>query len=352
MKVLKSDLRRGVVVVRVEDEDDLWVLKNVVKVGDVVVANTLRDVKVDGEGKRRLPMKLAVKVKNIYFQPFSSRLRIHGVIVDGPEEYGLKGSHHTFNIDVGNEVEIIKESWSTSELKRLEKASGRGVKALLVAVDFDEVAIALLYGQGVKYLIDKSLPGISKFSKDVGVESIVNTVVDLILKVLEGEKVDIVVVGSPAFIKDLITSRLSGLIHVKVLKDSVSCGGRSGVEELLRRDSVKELLRDVNAVEAEEIFNEFMELLIKEPNKVAYGVKDVGFAAKVGAISKLLLTEDLLGDEVVEEVLSVVEEKGGVVRIVGSEFPVSDRLKGLGGIIAILRYNLDTHNIENVSKND
>ncbi len=348
MKVLRSDLRRGVVVVRVEDEDDLWVLKNVVKVGDVVVANTLRDVKVDGEGKRRLPMKLAVKVKNIYFQPFSSRLRIHGVIIDGPEEYGLKGSHHTFNIDVGNEVEIVKESWSTSELKRLERASSRGVKALLVAVDFDEVAIALLYGQGVRYLIDKSLPGISKFSKDLSLESIVNIVIDLILKVLESEEVDIVVISSPAFIKDLIASRLSDLVRIKVLKDSTSYGGRSGIEELLRRDSIKELLREVNAVEAEEIFNEFMELLIKEPDKVAYGIKDVELAAKANAISKLLLTEDLLGDEVIEEVLSIVEEKGGIVRIVGSEFPVSDRLKGLGGIIAILRYNLNIRDLEKI----
>jgi protein pelota len=346
MKILRSDLRRGVIVVRVENEDDLWVLKNVVKAGDVVVANTLRDVKVDGEGKRRLPMKLAVKVKNIYFQPFSSRLRIHGVIIDGPEEYGLKGSHHTFNIDVGNEVEIVKESWSTSELKRLERASSRRVKALLIAVDFDEVAIALLYGQGVRYLIDKSLPGISKFSKDLSVESIVNTVIDLILKVLESEEVDIVVISSPAFIKDLIADKLSGLINIKVLRDSISCGGRSGIEELLRRDSIKELLREISAIEAEEIFNEFMELLTKEPDRVAYGVKDVEFVAKANAISKLLLTEDLLGDEVIEEILSIVEERGGIVRIVGSEFPVSSRLKGLGGIIAILRYNLNIHNLE------
>ncbi len=348
MKIVEKDLKKGLVRVRLESEDDLWVLKTVVKEGDVVISSTMRDVKVDGEGKRRLPMRLAIRVKSLHFQPFSGRLRIHGVVVDGPEEYGLRGSHHTFNVDVGGEVEIVKEVWSTSELRRLERAVGRGFKALVVAMDFDEIAIAMLCNQGVNYLIDKSLPGISKAGKDPGsVEVIVDSAVDLIVKVLENVRADILIIGSPSFIKDLVADKLGRLVSVKILRDSASCGGRSGVEELLRRDNVKKLLREVNAVEAEEIFEEFMELLVKSPGRVAYGIKDVKLAAESNAVDKLLLTEDLLGDDVVEEVLDLVEGKGGVVRIVGSEFPVSSRLKGLGGMIAILRYNLNVQGLNN-----
>lgn len=338
MRVLYKDLKKGVIAVRVEDEDDLWVLKNVVKEGDVVIAKTLRDVKVDGEGKRRLPLTLAVKVKSVYFQPFSSRLRIHGIIVDGPEEYGLKGSHHTFNVDVGSELEVVKESWSISELRRLERASKRGVKALLVALDLDEVSIALLYNQGVRYLVDKSLPNLGK---DVGsIEEIINEVVELVIKVLSGIEVNIIVIGSPAFIKDLVASKLTEVINVKVIKDSVSTGGRAGIEELMRRDSVKTLLIEVDAIESEDMFNEFMELLVKNSARVAYGVDEVKFASELNAVSKLLVSEDLLGDEVIEEILNRVEESGGYVKVVSDEMPVSKRLKGLGGLVAILRYDL------------
>ncbi|MEM4499188.1 MAG: mRNA surveillance protein Pelota, partial [Sulfolobales archaeon] len=289
MKVLEKDLKRGIVKVRVEDEDDLWLLKTIVKEGDVVIAHTMRDVKVDGEGKRRLPMKLALQVKNVYFQPFSSRLRIHGIIVEGPEEYGLRGSHHTFNIDVGCEVEIVKKSWTPSELKRLERSVVKGLKALLVAFDFDEISIALLYDQGIKYLIDKSLPTLNKDSGSM--DELINTISEIVSKVLSTVKCDVVIVASPAFMKDLITVRLGK--NVKVFKDSVSNGGRAGIEELIRRDSVKKLLKEVNIIESEKVFEEFMELLVSRPQRIAYGIDEVKLAAVSNAIAKLLVLEDL-----------------------------------------------------------
>lgn len=338
MKVLEKDLKKGIVKVRVEDEDDLWLLKTVVKEGDVVISHTMRDVKVDGEGKRRLPMKLAVQVKNTYFQPFSSRLRIHGIITEGPEEYGLRGSHHTFNIDVGCEVEIVKKSWTSSELKRLERNTVKGLKALLVAFDFDEISIALLYDQGIKYLIDKSLPTLNKDSGSM--DELINSVSDVISKVLSTVECDLVIIASPAFMKDLIAVKPGK--NVRVFKDSVSNGGRAGIEELIRRDSVKKLLKEVNIVESERIFEEFTELLVSKPQRIAYGIDEVKLAAASNAVAKLLVLEDLLSGEKfeeLEEILNTVEERGGTIRIVGSETPLSIRLKGLGGIIAILRFD-------------
>lgn len=351
MKVVFEDLRKGVVKVRIECADDLWVLKTVVSEGDVIIARTLRDVKIDGEGKRRLPMVVAIRVKNIYFQPFATRLRIHGVIVDAPDGYGLKGSHHTLNIDVGTEVSIIKESWSKSQLERLRRASGRWVNALLLAADFDEVSVAIIYGQGVKYLIDRSLPGVS--SRDPSsLERIIDYVVELALSVLTREKVRLVVIGSPAFLKDLIARKLSSQLprnqSIRLYVDSVSSGGRAGINELIRRDVVKNLLREVSVVEAEEIFEEFMTLLSKKPERVAYGLESVKLAVEANAVSKLLVSEELLsGDnkETVEEVLSTAESRGALVRIVPTETPASVRLKALGGIIAVLRYDFDTHSI-------
>ena len=144
VRVVAHDEKRGAVRLRVEDVDDLWVIKNILREGDVVIARTLRDVKIDGEGKRRKPMVVAIRVKNVYFQPFASRLRVHGVIVDAPEGYGLRGSHHTLNIDVGTEFEIVKEAWTESQLKRLRRASSRWVKGLLVAAVIYDAFIVIM----------------------------------------------------------------------------------------------------------------------------------------------------------------------------------------------------------------
>ncbi len=352
MRIVAKDLRRGAVRVKVEDVDDLWVIKNVVKEGDVVVGRTLRDVKLEGEGKRRKSMVVALRVKNVYFQPFASRLRIHGVIVDAPEGYGLRGSHHTLNIDVGTEFEIVKDGWSESLLKRLEAASSRWVKALLVAADFDEASFAVMYRQGVKYLLDLRLPGVNE-REEGSIERIAREVAEHVLRLSESEGVKYAVVGSPAVLREAISKKLSELVrHVRlrVITDSVSSGGRHGVEELLRRDSVKNLLKEATAVEVEEILNEFTYLLTMKPDKVAVGLNEVEVAVKLNAVSKLLILEDLLTSEKGEEVENLVREaeaRKAVVRIVPTETPSAPKLKGFGGAVAILRFSVNLKELTN-----
>ena len=345
MKVVATDLRRGIVRVRVETVDDLWVLKNIIKIGDVVVGRTLRDVKIEGEGKRRLPMTLAIKVKKVYFQSFSSRLRVHGTIIEGPDGYGLKGSHHTLNIDVGSEIDIIKDSWSKAELDRLKSMSKRWVKALLIAADFDELSMAILYNQGVRYILDKALPGINSRDPD-SIERIAKTISKHVVEIVKNEEPEVIIVGSPAILRDYITNFIKEEIgnNVKVFKDSVSSGGRAGIEELIRRDIVKKLLKEVVTIEIEEVMNEFMKYLTSKPERVAYGIEDVRAAILANAVKKLLINEDLLSSDMrdlIDEMIGSVEGKGGYVRIVPKECPSHLKINALGGIVAILKYDLD-----------
>ncbi|MEM0026189.1 MAG: mRNA surveillance protein Pelota [Zestosphaera sp.] len=345
MKIIDKDLRKGWVKVRIEDVDDLWILKNIIKAGDVVVSKTLRDVKVDGEGKRRLPMTLAIKVEKLYFQPFASRLRIHGIIVEGPEEYGLRGSHHTLNVDVGSEITLFKESISQALLRRLESLSNRRrFRALLVAADFDEVSLAILYDQGIRFLNDLTLPGI-RSDDESSIESVATLIAEEVVRYLESEKIDFLIVGSPTVLREALTKELKTRIKgkLKIFTDSVSIGGRAGIQELLKRDSVKGLLQEFVIVEGEEILEKFLKLLTSDPERIAYGLRDVEFAALSNAVDILLVSEDLLTSdeyERIEKIFNVVEEKGGSVRIIPAESPLALKLKGFGGVIALLRFAL------------
>ncbi len=344
MKVLSEDLKHGAIKLRVESVDDLWVLKNVVREGDVVIARTLRDVKLEGEGKRRLPMTVALKVKKVYFQPFASRLRIHGVILDAPEGYGLRGSHHSLNIDVGSELTIVKEVWPKHLLNLIRRAPGVGVKVMLVAADFDEVAVAVMYRQGIKYVLERELEGVSSEVPD-SVGKVLGKVVELVQDAVRREGAGYIVVGAPAFLKDELARALKeGLGRgVKVIPDSVSSGGKAGIHELLRRDSVKSLVQEFSALEAEEILGEVMSYLVRKPQRVALGLKAVENAVRLNAVSKLLVVEDLLPSEegdVVGEILTEAERRGGRVVIVPRESPAYIKVKNLGGVVATLRYDL------------
>jgi len=344
LKILRADLRKGVVRVKVEDIDDLWVIKNVVREGDIIVAKTLRDVKLEGEGKRRKVMTVALRVKNLYFQPFSTRLRIHGVIIDAPEGYGLKGSHHTLSINVGFEFDIVKNSWSDSLINRLRNASSRWVKALLVAADFDELSIAVMHRQGLRYLLNMDLPGINERDPN-SVERVSELIAEEVIRLTIKEGVKYVVVGSPIVLRDLIARKITDRLRgVRVYSDKVSIGGRAGIEELMRRDSVKNLLKEATAIEAEEIFNEFLTNLTRNPSRVATGFREVELAIEANAVSKLLVHEDLLTGEhsdLIERLITEAESRKALVRIVPSETPIAPRLRGFGGLVAVLRYSMD-----------
>lgn len=347
MKIVREDLKHGAIELRVECEDDLWVLKNVIAKDDIVIAKTMRDVKLDGEGKRRLPMVLAVKVRDVYFQPFSGRLRVHGRVEEGPEGYGLRGSYHTLSIDVGSELTLVKTRWTQEQIRRLKKASARRVRTLLAAFDFDEIAIAVLMEQGVKYVTERSLPGL----RDEGpsVEEIAKAVSEVIISAVEHEKPDLVLVASPAFLKDYVISVLRQRLDKPVFADAVSSGGRPGISELMRRDSFKSVLQAHSMLVLEEVFEDFIKQLSTGSDRVAYGQELIKTLADLGAVSKLLVNEDMLygdrGDEV-NEIMEKVESRGGDVRIVPEETAVFSKVKAFGGMVAILKYPVDIYELD------
>lgn len=341
MKVVREDLKHGAIEVRVECEDDLWVLKSVLMEGDLVIANTLRDVKIDGEGKRRLPMVLAIRVREVYFQPFSGRLRIHGRIEEGPDGYGLIGSYHTLNVDVGSEIVIVKSKWTEEQLSRLRKASARRLKVLLAAFDFDELAVAVVFEQGIKYVTERSLEGV----RDDGppIEDLARRIAEVVIDSAKRESPDVIIIASPAFLKDMVAGILREKLRRSVITDSVSSGGRQGIVELIKRDTFRNVLRTHNVLVVEEVFEEFLKLVSTGSERVAYGFDVVKALAKQGAVSKLLVCEDMLHGEKAEEVTEImdyVESKGGEVRLVPEETPTFSKVKAFGGLVAILKYSI------------
>ena len=352
MKILGTDEKLRTLKLKLETEEDMWVLYNILNKGDEVKSKTSRELKTTTSSMRK-PMTLTIRVEWAELQPFTSRLRVHGKTVEGPKELDLQGLRHTLNLDLGFEVEIFKEKgWEGYDLERIKEASNRtlAVKALVIGIDYDDICIAFMRDYGVEIIVESSLNLPSK-REPTGREGALtrvfteftNTVYDLCKRY----GVNAVVVAGPGFFKDqfadAVEEKCKG-INVKIYREGASNGGLPGVYEAIRRDIVLKILEDYGIVEEEKLLSEFLATLSKNEKLVAYTINDVEKAAQAGAIDKLFITNELLRSynlelrARVEGIVKAAEKGGAFVKIFSSVHRTFTQLKNFGGIAAILRY--------------
>lgn len=350
MKARFLDEKNRELEVKIESEDDLWVLYNVLEKGDVVKAWTTRELKADS-GSRRKAMKISLRMERAEFQPFTTRLRIHGFIVEGPKELDLEGQRHTVAVDVNDEVVIYREDgWPSHALAKIRESCRRvSIKALAVGVDYEEAAIAYLRDYGVEVIAELplNLPGKrDPEGRRRALEAKVKEVADVALTAADRFDVNVVVVAGPGFVKDMVAEELEGKVKgkVEVYRESASDGGLRAVYEALRRGVMVKVLRDHELVEEEKLIEEFMYVLAKDERRVAYSLGDVEAAVKMGAVEKLMVSSELLRSldeeerQRVEEVVREAERLRAKVKVFSSMHETHRRLKALGGIAAILRF--------------
>lgn len=348
LKVTFEDLKRGLVEVVVENENDLWILSTVLNENDVVTARTTREVKFES-GSERVPMTLSIKLQTVEFQPFSDKLRVRGVVVEGPEEFGIRGRHHALTIGVGDRLVIWKQNWFEHQLTRL-KESFSLVKVLLIVFDYDDACFALVSEQGVRILEEFSskMPCRKDYVDfEGGLENYLKELQEKCFKLVDLHGVKMVVVASPLDLSrrllELLKNGRKGLV---TFVDHVSSGGCSSVNEVLARDVFKKAIHSFKLIEINETFDEFKRLVVNEPEKVAYGLDDVEFASSNNAISKLLVSFELLKSMDqdlrvrVNRVIEGVYTRRGEVYVVPRDSPIHNELMGFGGVVALLRFKL------------
>ncbi|MCI2414284.1 MAG: mRNA surveillance protein pelota [Candidatus Aramenus sp.] len=342
MKVLEFDEKKGSLKLHIEDEDDLWLLHLILHKGDVIIARTTRDVSLGNEG-RRIPMVIALRVEHTEFQPFTSRLRIHGIIEDAPERFGIKGAHHTVNLDIGDDIVIVKEQWPKHELEKIYAQAEKRSKVLIALVDFDEYLIAIPMAQGIRVLAERSLQTPNKEDEGI-IEENAEEVAKEVEEYARQFSPDAVVLAGPGPFKEIVRAKLK---FKNVYVDSVSSATRAGLSEILRRDIIDKVMRDYEISQSIREMDRVMELLSKNTGLVAYGLEEVKRATQYRAVETLLVTSDLVSayDEEekkeIEEVMEEVGKKGGKVMIVPEDSPVYFQVKNLTGLVAVLRFRIE-----------
>ena len=356
MRILKIDLKKGFVKVQPESLDDIWHLFNVISKGDGVYAKTTRAVKIDEEGMRpakgeRISVSVGIIVDDVSFDKSINRLRVKGVVVEAPEDLGIKGSHHTINVVIGNPVTITKTKWLGHQIDRLKAASEQKVAPILVvALDDGDCCIALLqhYGFDVKLEMKSKLPG--KLDEDKRAEGMlgyfkaITESLDNIVKRTDGS---IVIVG-PGFVKEKFASYLKDkapyLTDKIIAVKSVGSAGVAGVHEALRSGILANVAKQIRAVEEAEKVEDVFARIGKGSRNVTYGINDVEKAVDFGAVELLLVADKFLREASsvetikLEEVIRKAEKMRGKVMIVSTEQEAGEKILSLGGIAATLRF--------------
>ena len=350
MKIISWDEKYGRMLLEVESRDDLWCLYNVLSPGDLVTARTLREIKV-GDKSSRKPMTLKVRVEKVEFQPYTDKLRVRGVVVEGPDEFGVIGSYHSIALGEGSEVLIEKEKWSKHELDRIFKASSKKpLEVLLIGIDSDEVAFVLPHDYGLELVAEArlDLPGKHEPSKrEEALEERIREISGKAKELVQRLNLKAIAIVGPGFVKDYLAREVGSSTKVRVYVDSASTGGYQGVKEAIRRGVLKRVLKDFDVVEEVELMDELLLHVSKGDGKAAYGLEDVRRAAQCGAVDKLLVLDELVRSpdpelrSKVEEVMDMAERRGAKIKIFSNLEEPGQQLKSMGGLAAILRYSLD-----------
>ncbi|HEU17064.1 MAG TPA: hypothetical protein ENO38_05285 [Nitrososphaeria archaeon] len=347
---------------KVETEEDLWALYATIRPGDVVFSRTSRELRGDGGGSRRKAMTLGVRVKELEYQPFTNRLRIRGVIEASPKELDLVGQHHTLSIEPGMELAIRREDrWRAEDLAELKRLSkGATYRALVVAVDDEEYAIALVHGSGVQELVEKDmrLPGKDQpEERERAQSSAMSEIARQVRRAIAEHGVHHLIVAGPAHWKEDLAALLRDLegSGVRMLVDSTSYGGIKGIYEVLRRDAVKEVLREAILMEELEAMDRINSIAARDPDLLAYSLEGVEEAVLNGAAEEVVVDSGLIRSpdaETSRRTLRLLDEARRTrtkITVLESKHPeLRVWISSFGGIVAILRYRMRRERSANV----
>ena len=353
MKIIHKDTRKNIFKLKVENPDDLWYLSQLIEQDDIISGKTIRKIKKAGsENERnqniaRKPVFLRLKVEKVEFHETSTILRVSGTITEGPEDISL-GSHHTFNIEENTIFSVNKQNFLKYHKDILNKATEeKATNILIVVFDREEATFARLKPGGYEILSD--IKGKVQKKDDPGEvkDSFYKELVNLMKDYVKRYGFNKIILGSSSILRNYIMKELEDEdISSLIFTSSCNNTGKNGINEILKRDETRKVLKDERT--AQEL--SYVEELLKNISLgklSAYGIRDVKSAAEAGSVETLLVTDKLIRDcraghnyRDIEKIMQDTEKSRGHVHIISSAHEGGQKLDGIGGIGAVLRFNL------------
>jgi protein pelota len=342
MRLLHQDRKTGEIKFQVDNMDDLWHLYNILELGDLVLASTYRreeqkSDKVRSERGEKKRVFLGIRVEKMEFHEFDSRLRITGVIEQGPQDLG---AHHTLNVEEGEVLTVVKSHWKDSTLDRITRAldDSKRPTIVFVALENDEATIAVMRQYGMQNLATIYGPAGGKMFEQKSDDDFYLEIIEKV-KQLVTQGVPLIVLG-PGFAKETLLA-LGKQKEPEAFKNvhvyHTGQAGMAGIHELMKRGLGAEVLEGSRVAEETNLVEKVLEEIAKG-GPVAYGPKEVEEAIRSGAVETLLVVDPLLREKDLDAMMQAVESSRGKVMVVSEHHEAGKKLEALGGMAALLRF--------------
>ncbi|KAK1924418.1 pelota [Papiliotrema laurentii] len=391
MKLVKKAIERdgsGYVILRPEDDEDMWHVYNLISEGDEVRALTMRKINtVSSTGSSdsyRVRVNLTLAVVKTTFSPAASSstngggekkeptasLQISGKVVE-ENEYVRLGAYHTLDLEANRDFRLTKtQGWDSVALERIEESTkeGRGAEVGAVVCGEGSAAICLLseHMTVVRQRIETSVPRKRKggtSGHDKAMENFFSTVYQAILRLLPFQTLKAIVIASPGFTKETLYDYIfqqATLTNNKPLLASrpkwVKVHSNTphvhSLVEALRQPEVAKMLQGAKFAREGVGLDKFHKMLATDELRAWYGPEHVALAVDRGAVGTLLISDDLFrsSDPATRnryvEMVEAVRARGGESLIFSSMHESGQQLNLLTGIAAILTYPLDVEVVE------
>ena len=282
------------------------------------------------------PNGLAVFSGNVAEREGMSDVQVWSIEPPVPLKMRLYRCDKTFMLDILDEMLDIKDVFG------------------LVVMDRRECNIALLKGKSIIQLnkASSNVPGKTRAGgqsaqrferlREGAAKDFYKKCAELMKEsFFERKEMKGIILGGPGHSKNqfLELGQLTGELKQKVIaiKD-LSYTGEFGLEELV--DKSQDVLSKEAIADEKAIMQLFFSKLSKNEGTVAYGEADVMEKLKVGAVDKVLLSEEIDEDKI-DLFEAEATALGSEVVLISVDTREGAQLKEMGGFAAILRYEME-----------
>ncbi len=345
MKIIKKDLKKGMIILKAETAEDLWHLSHIIMPEDSVKGSTERKIKLNSGEERnqrviRKKITLTIRVEKVSYE--NNRLRLLGIITEGPDEIP-RGEHHSIVMEEGDEIKIIKQEWPEWQLEKIREATEeKKEKILAVLFDRETAYFVLLTSKGYE-LLTRIKGEVQK--KDVEEKNKSNFWKEINKQLKEYDeryKVKTIIAASPAFWKEYLKKNLEEELEKKTIYASISDANEKAINELLKRPELKTALEKDRSTKEEKEVEELLKAIANE--KAAYGLKEVEEKTMEGSLKKILISQKFMEEERekgnykrIDEILRTGEKTKAKIIIITTD-EAEKTIQGLGGIAGEKRW--------------
>ena len=334
-----------------EDSDDLFNLRRIIKEGDTVVGDTTRVIKQEKDYSRpdkgeRIKIRVVLTVEKISLDDVLDRLRIGGTISESSNELVPHGSHHSFILKINDGITITKKNWLSVE-KNLVESKNKQTGFLLVAIDTGDCGIARLQGTHLQFIPNiYSGSGGKRYKTNFNIEKFFGQAQQALLSIIK--EADSIVIFGPGETKKRFANFLqkpqTQKYKIQVV-EGIDSGGEDGIYTFTKSQTMKEIMSESKLAKVFSIIDEIMIMANKKSRKFTMGFEETFKANQFGAVETLVFSDKIIqahDEKQIINFLNDAESKGVKIYGVDSSTDIGLRVTGLGGIVSLLRFPVES----------